>query len=299
MATHYPDGELISRRAALVGGGLILAAAGHPSLFAQEIPQRQLRFGVVTDLHYADKPAAGSRHYRQTLDKLAEATTKFQAAEVDFVAELGDLIDAADSVELEQRYLATVNKAFAAVSPERHYVLGNHCVDTLIKQEFLAGVERERSYYSFDRGGFHFVVLDACFRQDGEPYQRRNFHWTDANIPPTELDWLRDDLQQTPLQTIVLAHQRLDVSNSYGVKNAAAVRQTLAAFGKVLAVFQGHSHHNDLKQIGGIHYCTLVAMVEGSGPENSGYALVDLTADGTIRVSGFRNQSDYRWPPQA
>ena len=299
MVTHYPDGELISRRAAVVGSGLILASAGHPALFAQEIPQRQLRFGIVTDLHYADKPAAGSRHYRQTLDKLAEATTQFQTAEVDFVAELGDLIDAADSVELEQRYLATVNRAFAAISPERHYVLGNHCVDTLTKQEFLAAVEREQSYYSFDHGGFHFVVLDACFRQDGEPYQRRNFHWTDANIPPTELDWLRDDLQQTPLQTIVLAHQRLDVSNSYGVKNAAAVRQTLEASGKVLAVFQGHSHHNDLKRIGGIHYCTLVAMVEGSGPESSGYALVDLTADGTIRVSGFRNQSDYRWPPQA
>lgn len=299
MATYYPDGEILSRRAALVGSALILASAGRPSLFAQEPPQRQLRFGVVTDLHYADKPAAGSRHYRQTLNKLAEATTQFQAAEVDFVAELGDLIDAADSVELEQRYLSTVNKAFAAISPERHYVLGNHCVDTLTKQEFLAGVERERSYYSFDRGGFHFVVLDACFRQDGQPYQRRNFHWTDANIPPTELDWLRDDLQQTPLQTIVLAHQRLDVSNSHGVKNAAAVRQTLEASRKVLAVLQGHSHHNDLKQIGGIHYCTLVAMVEGSGPENSGYALVDLTADGTIRVSGFRNQSDHRWPLQA
>jgi len=120
MATHYPDGELISRRAALVGGGLILAAAGHPPLLAQESPQRQLRFGVVTDLHYADKPPAGSRHSRQTLDKLAEATTRFQAAEVDFVAELGELIDAADSVELEQRYLATVNRAFAATSPERH-----------------------------------------------------------------------------------------------------------------------------------------------------------------------------------
>lgn len=296
MTIHRPSGAALNRRAALLGGALILASAGNPALFSQEPLQRQLRFGLVTDLHYADKPAAGTRHYRQTLDKLAEAAAQFQSAEVDFVAELGDLIDAADSVALEQQYLATVNQAFAAVASERHYVLGNHCVDTLTKQEFLRGVERERSYYSFDRGGFHFVVLDACFRHDGEPYQRRNFHWTDANIPPAELEWLQDDLRQTELRTVVLAHQRLDVSNSHGVKNAAAVRQTLEASGKVLAVFQGHSHQNDLKQIGGIHYCTLVAMVEGAGAENSGYCLVDLAADGTIRVDGFRKQRDYHWP---
>lgn len=296
MTIHRPSGAALNRRAALLGGALILASAGNPALFSQEPLQRQLRFGLVTDLHYADKPAAGTRHYRQTLAKLAEAAAQFQSAEVDFVAELGDLIDAADSVALEQQYLATVNQAFAAVASERHYVLGNHCVDTLTKQEFLRGVERERSYYSFDRGGFHFVVLDACFRHDGEPYQRRNFHWTDANIPPAELEWLQDDLRQTELRTVVLAHQRLDVSNSHGVKNAAAVRQTLEASGKVLAVFQGHSHQNDLKQIGGIHYCTLVAMVEGDGAENSGYCLVDLAADGTIRVDGFRKQRDYHWP---
>lgn len=296
MTIHRPSGAALNRRAALLGGALIVASAGNPALFSQEPLQRQLRFGLVTDLHYADKPVAGTRHYRQTLAKLAEAAAQFQSAEVDFVAELGDLIDAADSVALEQQYLATVNQAFAAVASERHYVLGNHCVDTLTKQEFLRGVERERSYYSFDRGGFHFVVLDACFRHDGEPYQRRNFHWTDANIPPAELEWLQDDLRQTELRTVVLAHQRLDVSNSHGVKNAAAVRQTLEASGKVLAVFQGHSHQNDLKQIGGIHYCTLVAMVEGDGAENSGYCLVDLAADGTIRVDGFRKQRDYHWP---
>ncbi len=300
MAAEHPRSEIISRRAVLRGGVLVLAAVtGDASLLAAEPAERQLRFGVVTDLHYGDKPAAGTRHYRQTLDKLAEAAAQFQTAEVEFVAELGDLIDAADSVELEQRYLATVNRAFAAIAPQRHYVLGNHCVDTLTKQEFLGSIERERSYYSFDRGGFHFIVLDACFRHDGQPYQRRNFHWTDANIPPAELDWLQDDLRQTSLRTIVLAHQRLDVNNNHGVKNAAAVRQVLETSGKVLAVFQGHSHHNDLNEIAGIHYCTLVAMVEGPGMKNSGYSIVDLVADGTIRVSGFRRQSDYHWPRQA
>jgi hypothetical protein len=45
-------------------------------------------------------------------------------------------------------------------------VLGNHCVYTLTKQEFLDAVEQPQSYHSFDAGPFHFVVLDACFTSD-------------------------------------------------------------------------------------------------------------------------------------
>ena len=151
-------------------------------------------------------------------------------------------------------------------------MLGNHCVHTLTKQEFLDGVEQKKSYYSFDVGDFHFVVLDSCFRSDGEPYGRKNFEWTDPNIPAAEVEWLSADLKSTAKTTVVFAHQRLDVSNHYGVKNSAEVRNVLEASGNVLAVFQGHSHKNDPNEIGGIHYCTLVAMVEGSGAENNGYS---------------------------
>jgi alkaline phosphatase len=60
---------------------------------------------------------------------------------------------------------------------------------------------------------------------------------------------------------------------------------------KVLGVFQGHSHKNDYQQINGIHYTTLLAMVEGTGTESSGYSLLDVMADGSLRVKGFRRQA--------
>jgi alkaline phosphatase len=63
----------------------------------------------------------------------------------------------------------------------------------------------------------------------------------------------------------------------------------------VLAVFQVHSHKNDHNEIGGIHFCTLVAMVEGSGAENNGYSTMDVLEGGMIRLSGFRKQADYEW----
>jgi alkaline phosphatase len=137
-------------------------------------------------------------------------------------------------------------------------VLGNHCVDTLTKDEFLGGVGQARSFYSFDREGVHFVVLDACYRADGEPYGRRNFTWTDANVPPAELEWLEADLQASTGAAIVFAHQRLDVATDHGVRNGAAVRQVLERSGRVVAVLQGHNHQNDYREINGIHYAALV-----------------------------------------
>ncbi len=174
-------------------------------------------------------------------------------------------------------------------------MLGNHCVETLKKEEFLAEVTQERSYYSFDRGGVHFVVLDSCFRSDGVPYGRNNSHWTDANIPTAEVEWLEADLKAGDKPVVVFAHQRLDVSNNHGVKNNAAVRQILETSGRVLAVFQGHSHQNDLKEIGGIHYCTLVAMVEGDGADNNGYSVLEIQPDGTLILSGFCKQMSRGW----
>ncbi len=287
----------LGRRAFLQHGTLLLTTAAtlNPSSLIADEATDQLRIGLVTDLHHADKPSAGSRHYRETLGKLSEAATQFEKDGVAFIVELGDLIDAADSVETEQRYLKTVNSEFANISKDRHYVLGNHCVDTLTKAEFLDGVEQKQSYYSFDRGKFHFVVLDACFRSDGEPYGRKNSKWNDANIPAAELEWLQADLKSTSKQTIVFAHQRIDVSNDHGVRNCPNVRNIFEESGKVLTVFQGHSHQNDLKDINGIHYCTLFAMVEGSGAENNGYSIMNMSHDGTIRLTGFRKQTRYDW----
>ncbi|MEX0819436.1 MAG: alkaline phosphatase [Pirellulaceae bacterium] len=290
-----------TRRAFMRDSSLFLCAAGTSLSSASEIlaatdeATPQLRLGLVTDLHFADKPAAGSRHYRETLAKLADAGERFKTDQPEFVVELGDLIDAADSVDAEKAYLRRIHREFAELPGKKHYVLGNHCVYSLTKEEFLDGVGQPASYYSFDAGDTHFIVLDSCFRSDGQPYGRQNFQWTDPNIPEDEGEWLEADLKATTNKTIVFAHQRLDVDNHYGVRNAAQVRQVLEGSGKVLAVFQGHSHKNDHHHIGGIHYCTLVAMVEGSGIENNGYATLDLFPGNVIRIAGYRKQSGYEW----
>lgn len=285
----------LSRRAFVRNGSLFLLAAATTKLRAVEDQANTIRVGLVTDLHHADKPTRGSRHYRDTLTKLAEAAKQFTTDKPNFVVELGDFIDAADSVETEQSYLRQVSDVFNTIPGPKHYVLGNHCVDTLTKAEFLSGVGKKESFYSFDAGRVHFVVLDSCFRSDGKPYGRKNSAWNDANIPAQELDWLKVDLKATDKKVVVFAHQRLDEGGQHAVKNATAVRKILESSDKVLAVFQGHSHKNDHQEIGGIHYTTLVAMVEGAGLDNNGYSTLEVLENGTIQVTGFRKQATYNW----
>jgi len=253
----------------------------------------QVRIGLVTDLHYADRPPAGTRFYRESLEKLAEAAKRFGEEKVDLVVELGDLIDSADSLDVEKGYLRRIAREFTAIPGRHHFVLGNHCVSALTKPEFLEIVGQKASYFSFDTNGVHFVVLDACFRSDGQPYGRKNFEWTDSNIPAAEVEWLRADLKETIHKTVVFVHQRLDVEPPLGIKNAPEVRNVLEESGKVLAVLQGHDHQGDYKEVEGVPYCTLRAMVEGSGEENSGYAILDVLSDNSVRIRGIRKQKSY------
>ncbi len=298
-----PAADSLGRRAFLKNGALFLSGFSFSSAnplavcAADSRSRGVVRVGLLTDLHYADKPPGGSRHYRETLSKLKEAEKHFRTDRPDFLVFHGDLIDSGDSLDKEKEHLQAVVRAISRIPFPKHYVLGNHCVDQLKKEEFLQGVGQKDSYFSFDRNGFHFVVLDSCFKSDGTPYGRKNFKWTDANVPESELQWLQADLKKTKLPSIVFAHQPLDLkdTDAHAVKNSSAVRKVLEHSEKVAAVFQGHSHRNHYSEIEGIHYCTMVAMVEGSGPTNNGYSTLDVFEDGSLRLNGFRKQQDYHW----
>ena len=299
------DGRgFVSRRgllagAALAGGSLFLGPGG--AALGRVLAQRSrplLKIGLMTDLHYAEKATAGSRHYRDSLRKIRPAVDHFNGVKADFAVELGDFVDEAPTLEKELDYVRKIEAEFSRFKGDRHYVLGNHCVSRLKKEEFLASCgqrkKSKRAYYSFDRGEFHFVVLDACFRADGVSYGRKNFKWTDTEIPPEERKWLAADLKKTGKPTIVFAHQRLDVGGNYGVRSAAKVREILEGSGRVLAVFQGHNHVNDHKVIGSVHYVTLAALIEGAlSKGNNAWSVLEAHPEGVLKIDGFHQQSDY------
>ena len=253
-----------------------------------------LRLGLISDIHYADLKTAGSRHYRDSLAKVKEAIARFNASDLDMVICLGDLIDAGKSVEEEYSHLERVYEEFKQLKIPCQFVLGNHCIYTLTKEEFLRGVNQESSNDSLNIKGVRLVFLDACHRKDGVSYGRKNYQWTDTDIPEEQRKWLKKALVQDSQPTLVFVHQRLDVEGNYGVHSAPLVRQILEDSGEVAAVFQGHNHVNEHKIINGVHYVTINAVIEGPAPENNAFSILEYSPSGqAIRVEGFYNQANY------
>ncbi|MBI1390304.1 MAG: hypothetical protein GC154_17835 [bacterium] len=259
------------------------------------------RIGIVTDPHYADVDTRGTRHYRDSLEKMIECVDELNAQGAEFLVEIGDLKDQDDKPDEKATlaYLTRIETMLAKFQGPRYHVLGNHDMDSLSKEQFMSriensGIEGARTYYSFDRNGMHFIILDATFNGDGTPYDRGNFKWTDANIPTEELNWLREDLQSSDSPAIVFVHQLLDGEGDVYINNAAEVREILEESGKTLAVFQGHHHPGQYNRINGIHYYTLKGMVEGAGRENNSFAIVEINPDKII-VKGYKRAVSAEW----
>ena len=260
-----------------------------------------VRFGFVTDCHYADIPYAkrpypvGDAAYRESSAKLAECVAVMNREKPAFLIELGDFKDAGPDKAATIGFLEKIEKVFSGFAGPRYHVLGNHDFDLIDKSEFLSrianhGQEKAAPHYSFSFGGVKFVVLDACYNAKLEDYRPGNWEWFDANVPPAQIEWLEKELTAASGPAIVFCHQCIDpaADSNHLIKNSAAVRAAIEKSGKVKAVFTGHQHSGRIGKVNGITYYSLRALVLNSGEEENGYALAEVYPSGGISVTGYR-----------
>jgi alkaline phosphatase len=318
----------VSRR--IIAAAALAAACA--TLGAQA--SRLVRFGLITDTHVCDKADqattialnASPRYFTGGLAKLEAFGAAMSKAGAAFVAELGDFTDnpADGSLPYDKRkaaalgFLDAAEAKFAVFKGPRYHVFGNHDTDQLSKEDVAAkalnggSAAKDRTYYSFDQGGVHFVVLDAGYKADGPAYSGvpgaagAGYSWADANVPPAEVEWLKSDLAATKLPTIVLSHQLLcpqeQVDAAYdpahSVRNAAEIRSILEKNGLVVAAFAGHYHDGGYMKVNGIHYVCLQANAAygNDASYHNQYATVDVYKDGRdiqVAVAGNGNQRSY------
>ena len=257
----------------------------------------RLVIGLIADLHYAPI-TVGTRHCSESLTKLKAAVEVLKTRELDLVVCLGDVIDKSDTVEAELVCIREVTDSLDSLDAKKHFVLGNHDVSELTKDQFLGAVGAKRSYYSFDCNGVHMVILDSNFNSDGRPFAPGNFEWNDAWVGDEQIAWLKDDLTATgDMPTLVFCHANLDHRvrkngelNGHIVKDAVRVREVLESHGHVKAVIQGHDHSGLRSTINGIPYIVLRAMTEGSGLEQNAFAILTLSENGEVTLEGFGQQ---------
>lgn len=294
--TNFMDDAMcMTRRSFLALGhssAVLLAAACVPKGIGRK-GDTVLTFGIITDLHYADRDPYGTRHYRDSLAKLEAGVAVMNEARPNFLIQLGDLIDKADK-ETETECLRAIDSVFRKFRGERRRTLGNHDMATFSKREFLKLSGARENYYAFDSGGCRFIVLDGNYNRDGSEYCAGNFDWRESYIHRGQRDWLAAELKCVrDRRVVVFVHQNLhDETNDHGVKNSPEVRRILEDAGNVVAVFQGHDHAGGFHMVNGISYITLRAAVEGPGLENNAFALVAVERE-RIEVRGYGKQRSH------
>ena len=135
---------------------------------APAAPTKVVSFGIITDVHYADAAPSGTRVYRDSLPKVAQAVKDVSAEKADFMIELGDFKDTDVSQHCDKDpspHCVNITVGFLRkIESEMHdgfrgpkyHVLGNHDVDVLNQSIVLANENNSRpveqggdGYYSW------------------------------------------------------------------------------------------------------------------------------------------------------
>ncbi|PKM63068.1 MAG: hypothetical protein CVU97_02235 [Firmicutes bacterium HGW-Firmicutes-21] len=232
-----------------------------------------MKIGLFADSHYCKVDIkCTNRRPSLSYDKIQAAMSCFKEQQAELIICLGDLVDK-DINEIEdKRNLTEIGELIKSYGIRCVCCMGNHDAHMFDKGSFenLSGLKVAPLTIVADNK--RLILLDANYRNDGTAYNRKNTDWTDSNIPPEQLEWLKYVLSTCKEEKIyIFVHQNLDpaVEQNHIIKNAAEIRRTLADDGRIVAVYQGHYHPGADNTNNGIRYITLRAMCEGTENNNS------------------------------
>lgn len=295
------------------GAAVLTAATGTLAMpdaeAAEHKPKRVLRLAHLTDIHVQPELRA---------DEGLESCLRHVYAQKDrpgLILGGGDCV--MDSFGQDAARTKTqwdvwdgVWKGFDAV-PARH-AIGNHDVwgwnkkssratgdEPLYgKRQAMDRLDLVERYYSFDRAGWRFIVLDSTFPQGDAGYT--------ARLDDAQFAWLTALLADTPatMHVLVLSHipilcacAFLDGENeksgdwvvpgSWMHIDARRIKDLFFRHPNVRLALSGHIHLRDRLDYNGVTYLCNGAVCgswwRGSYHETPpGYALVDLFEDGTF-----------------
>lgn len=205
-----------------------------------------VRFGVCTDVHKDIMHDANER--------LATFIGEAKGKDLDFIIQMGDF---ARPYEHNLEFMDIWN----SYPGEKHHVIGNHepdgGFDMASVVEFFGMPSR---YYSFDKEGFRFIVLDG---NEFNPSPDRPGGYS-RYIGEEQLSWMVEEIRDANGRVVIFSHQSLE--NEAGIENRQYVRSLLeeqnrlAGHNKVIACFSGHHHTDYATEINGIHYIQINSM---------------------------------------
>lgn len=269
--------------------------------------KKMVKFGIVTDIQYADAEKKGKRNYRNALDKLEKSVNELNNHELAFVINLGDLIDH-DYISYDKP-LAILGKLKAPLC----HVIGNHDLEVAdqYKGEIRKRLNNKKGYFEFEVNNMIFIVLDgsdmsslAYVKGSGqynaglaksEEIRKRglnNYFTWNGGLGEKQLKWLGKWLNKadaTNKKVVLFCHWPLLPENGTQLWNNREVLSLLNNHPSVVAWIAGHHHAGGYEKNGNIHLLTLKGMVEAVS--ETSFGIMDVFSDKLI-FKGYGDQND-------
>jgi len=237
-------------------------------------------FAVIADLQYCDAIPFKNRFYRNSIDKLKSTLNTINERKLDFVVNLGDIIDR-DWTSYE-RILPVFNNFQSPV----YHVLGNHDYEVCEDQKALVpskiGTQR---YYHFSHHNWRFIVLDGNeistfanlpgsdnFLQAEkwllkmEKEQKINGKFWNGGVGEKQMFWLKSILEQAEQnheKVIIFCHYPIFPPDKHNLLDNELLLTLLKNYKSVKMWINGHNHKGNYGLFEDIHFVNVKGMVEG------------------------------------
>jgi predicted MPP superfamily phosphohydrolase len=262
----------------------------------------QFSFGVIADCQYSNREDHRNRKYSLSRNKLNEAVKHFNEMDLEFVVQLGDLIDK-DFISYD-----TVLPILKQLKMQCFHVLGNHdfSVSNNLINSVMEKLNLRSRYYDFTVKDYRFIILDGndisfyAYPKESVSYRDAVFYYQQHDIDSPkwngaigkkQLIWLRsvlDKANNTNEKVILLCHFPVCPENEHNLWNASEIIELIESYPCVKVYMSGHNHQGNYEFKKGIHYLTFKGMVE---TEQTSYSKIQVYAD-SIFVSGFGREED-------
>lgn len=191
-----------------------------------------MKIGLFTDSHYCKaERLCETRCPSLSLHKIQEAMDAFRRDKADICFCLGDLTDHAptDTKEDVAACYREVMELIHSYGIPFYVVPGNHDYLMMRAEEMVEQAGFVIPPYVVDGGEYNFILLDANYRENMIRFDVAGVEWTDSNLPPEQVEFLRESLAASEKECIVLVHENLDpyVDERHIIKNASEVRAIL------------------------------------------------------------------------
>ena len=231
-----------------------------------------MKIGLFTDCHYNKATEiGGGRRPAESYDKVKRSMEAFKEAKVDMCFCLGDMTDHVEG-DTKEEIVESLKKLTGLIYSYNipfYLIPGNHDYLMTTGEDMREACKEKLPPCVIKTDKYDFILLDANYRSSMVRFDIAGVVWTDANLPPEQIEFLKNALEKSDKECIIMVHENLDptLDKSHIIKNSDEARKIIKESNKVKMVLHGHYHGGAENIIDGIPYITLPAMCE----RNEGY----------------------------